>query len=112
VVVSAMAGITDMLIQGAQRASQRDGEAQALVDRIAERHEQVVKELVAPGAERNQLLQPVGTVMAELRALRIGVQDLAERTPRTLGAIAGVGERLSFGLMAACLQLRAFLLSP
>jgi aspartate kinase len=42
--------------------------------------------------------------MAELRALYVGVQNLAELSPRTLDAIAGVGERLSFELMAAGLE--------
>lgn len=104
VVVSALAGITDLLIRGARFALHRDPACQEGVRELTSRHNDVIRELVPPGETRNRLLAHVETVAGELRILYTGVHYLEELTPRSLDAISAMGERLSCEIVAAALQ--------
>ncbi len=104
VVVSALAGITDLLIRGARFALHRDPACQDGVRELTSRHNDVIRELVPPGETRNRLLAHVETVAGELRILYTGVHYLEELTPRSLDAISAMGERLSCEIVAAALQ--------
>jgi aspartate kinase len=104
VVVSALAGITDLLIRGARFALHRDPACHDGVRELTSRHNDMVRELVPPGETRNRLLAHVETVAGELRILYTGVHYLEELTPRSLDAISAMGERLSCEIVAAALQ--------
>ncbi|HEV7501755.1 MAG TPA: bifunctional aspartate kinase/homoserine dehydrogenase I, partial [Vicinamibacteria bacterium] len=104
VVVSALSGVTDLLVRGAHLALARDSGYEELVAQILDRHRRAVAELVAEGPGRQRLLAHVDTAVAELTALYTGVYHLAELTARTLDAISGIGERLSYEIVAAGLD--------
>ena len=104
VVVSAFSGVTDMLVRGAHLALGRDAGYEELAGEIQERHRRAVSELVPEGPARRRLLEHVDVVLAELAALYTGVYHLAELTARTLDAISGIGERLSYEIVAAALD--------
>jgi aspartate kinase len=104
VVVSALTGVTDLLIRGARAAVARDPQAETVVGDLLARHRAVVQELLAPGAERDRQLAHVEAVLGELRTLYTGVHYLEELTPRSLDAIAAMGERLSCELVASALR--------
>src|SRR5688500_417143 len=106
VVVSAFSGITDALLQGAQRALARDATCARVLSGTLERHRDAVHALLSPGAERDNLLAQVDNLLAELRALYSGVYNLGELTPRSLDAIASMGERLAHEIVAAALRAR------
>ena len=102
VVVSALSRVTDLLI------SSLDGGADwnvATVELLS-RHRSVVSELVPAGPNQDRLLSYIDSVVSQLRGYYSAVQSLGEATPRTLDAIAAVGERLSFELVASALQAR------
>jgi aspartate kinase len=103
VVVSALSGVTDLLIQGAQRALRRDHGVEALVRDLHERHADVVRDLLPAGDGRDRLLAHVDAVVDELRVLYTGVHYLEELTPRSMDAVSGMGERLSCEIVAAAL---------
>jgi aspartate kinase len=99
VVVSALSRVTDLLI----RAASLDGGADwhvATVELLS-RHRTVVSELVPAGPNQDRLFQYIDSVVAELRGYYTAVQSLGELTPRTLDAIAAVGERLSFEIISS-----------
>jgi aspartate kinase len=104
VVVSALSRVTDGLVRGAQLALARDSDFETLLTELLDRHRHAIAELVPRGPAQERLLQHVDHAIAELRALYSGVYNLAELTPRTLDAISGIGERLSFEIVAAALQ--------
>jgi aspartate kinase len=100
VVVSAFSRVTDLLLRAADLALQRDGAWAGAVQELRDRHQRVVSEVVPAGEDRDRLLAHVDAVVGELRGYYTAVQSLGELTPRTLDAIAAVGERLSFAIMA------------
>jgi len=104
VVVSAFSGITDRLVRGAHLALERDSDYETIVYDVLERHHRAIGELVAPGPVQKRLHDHLDATVAELRALYTGVYHLAELTARTLDAISGIGERLSYEIVAAGLE--------
>ncbi len=103
VVVSALSGVTDLLIRGAYLAQAREAGAEAVLQELQARHRAAVAECVPPGPAQERTLAQVNGLLAELRAFYTGVHNLAELTPRTLDAVAGIGERLSVEIVAAAL---------
>jgi aspartate kinase len=104
VVVSALAKVTDLLIRGAHAALERDARTDALAQEVRDRHQALIAELFPAGKDR--LFAKVNALTDELRGFYTGVHYLRELTPRTLDAIAGLGERLSAPIFAAALQAK------
>ena len=104
VVVSALSGVTDLLVRGAQLALGRDSDYEGIVFQVLDRHHAAIRELVPAGAAQTRLLDHLDATVAELRALYTGVYHLAELTARTLDAISGIGERLSYEIVAAAVD--------
>ena len=103
VVVSALSGVTDSLLRIVRTAQGGDAEGvRALYATLRERHHGVIEELLA--AERPAVLTDIDTLLDECAALCEGVRVLGELTPRTLDAIAGLGERMSARIVAATLR--------
>jgi aspartate kinase len=104
VVVSAMAGVTDALLDACAVASRGDASAAGrLVDALEERHVRTITELRLAGQDDELRRQ----VQAEFRALRsvldsIGV--LRELTPRAQDRVAAAGELLSSRMVCAVLE--------
>jgi aspartate kinase len=106
VVVSAFGGMTDALVESARLALARDAACTRIVATALERHRSAVTALVPRGAEQEAALAHVENVVAELRALLSGVYNLGELTARSMDAISGMGERLSYEIVAAALRAR------
>lgn len=106
VVVSALAGTTDLLIRGARAALSRDRAVETIVEQILERHRGTIEELFAAGERREALLAQLASIIQELRTLYTGVHYLEELTPRSLDAISAIGEGLSCQIVAACMLER------
>ena len=64
-VVSALGGITDLLIRGARFALHRDPASDTVLKDVVARHEEVVRDLVPAGDVRNRLLAHVEAVAGE-----------------------------------------------
>jgi bifunctional aspartokinase / homoserine dehydrogenase 1 len=104
VVASAMSGITDMLLNTAQLAVQREMElVQKNVEDIKIKHLQIADALVSQEERRKELLKLQTPLLEKLTALYRGVSLLGELSLRSLDAIA------SFGEMLSCMQIAAIL---
>ena len=103
VVVSALGGITDLLIRGARLSLARDAGWEAVAYEVLSRHHATIAALVG-GRGQDPLLAHLDGLVTELRSLYTGVYNLEELTPRTLDAIAGIGERASCEIVAAALE--------
>ena len=107
VVVSAMGGVTDMLLRSVRGAVEGDKwEYQSLNNKIRERHEEVLNLLLEPGKRRERVLQQVSALLKEHEELCQAVNILGELTPRILDGVVSFGERLSSRVIAAVMQER------
>lgn len=101
-VVSAMAGVTDALLEVGARALAGDElEALAIVERLRARHLETAQALARDGRDREALLAEIAASFSELGALARGLSILRELSPRTSDAIVARGELLSARLFAA-----------
>jgi len=103
VVVSALGGVTDQLIQAIDEALARTQAHSGIVTEIRERHEAIIESLVSE-RERAAIHIEMGIRWSELGELLDGVFLLRECTLRTRDAIIGMGERLSAPIVAAALR--------
>ena len=95
VVLSAMADVTDALFDAARAAEHGDaGAARRIMKGLIERHRSCALELFE-GAVPEGLSGELRKLSDELRVLLRGVSLLRELTPRSMDAIAGLGERFS-----------------
>jgi aspartokinase/homoserine dehydrogenase 1 len=104
VVVSALAGVTDALLEIASLAVR--GEAAAVRTTAAglhERHATAARDLLA-GERRKETLHAIDETFAELEQIAAGLVIVRELTPRTTDYLVARGERISARLVAAALD--------
>jgi aspartokinase/homoserine dehydrogenase 1 len=105
VVVSALAGVTDALLEIAARVARGErGALRAAASGLRRRHAQVARALFSAGARRNEMQGLVDQAFGELDQLVAATGILREITPRTLDYLVARGERLSAHLFAAALE--------
>ena len=105
VVVSAMSGVTNRLIDAAHHAERGDADfATNLVAELRRQHKKTLESLVRDPGRSAEAEKILSHVLAELERLLQGTALLKELTPRALDAISGMGERLSAPLLAAALN--------
>jgi aspartate kinase len=105
VVVSAMSGVTDLLLGIASAAGSGAGTADALakIQQLRERHLAVVRELAA-AKDHDALTTEINATLDQLAAVAQALAVLREVSPRTLDVIAAMGELLSSRIVAAALD--------
>jgi bifunctional aspartokinase / homoserine dehydrogenase 1 len=105
VVVSAMSGVTNRLIEAANRleTGNRD-HAATIVETLRSQHAQAAEVLLHSDSLRRRFAARMEEVLAEGRRLCEGTALLRELTPRTLDSISSLGERISAPLVAATLE--------
>ena len=105
VVVSAMSGVTNRLIDAAHHAKRGDHEAgKSLADSLRRQHSEALALLVLDENQRAKVERHVDEILAEGSRLYEGTALLRELTPRTLDAISSLGERLCAPVFAAALS--------
>ena len=105
VVVSALAGVTDRLLDGARRAASGDAKAgPAAAAAFVKRHRALADELLPGAAARRAFLGLVDQAAREYRDLAAAIATLGELLPRASDAMVSRGERASAALMAAALS--------
>ena len=94
VVVSAMGKTTDVLIQGAKMAEQKNKAYKALLLSLEEHHIKTIQELISVQQQREQISY-VKQLFKQLETIYEGCFLLQELSPRTLAKISSFGELLS-----------------
>ncbi|UOG74808.1 bifunctional aspartate kinase/homoserine dehydrogenase I [Hymenobacter tibetensis] len=103
VVVSALGGTTDALIEAGRLAAAGSDEYRSRLTRLEERHLEAVRGLL-PIPDQSAVLSLVKTYCNELDSLCDGIFSLGELSNRTLDRLVSFGELLSSRLLAACLK--------
>lgn len=105
VVTSAMAGVTNMLIEAAQKAARGDESFhQVQQDSLLLKHQVVAGRLIEDGAERAALTRVFEQRLGEFDRLCTSIAVLGELTNRGLDVVSGLGERMAAPLLAAVLR--------
>ncbi len=94
VVVSALGGVTDLLIKTASLASNQDTNYKIVLKEIEERHLTTIKELI-PIANQSKVLSKVKSELNTLETLLEGAYLIGEITPKLSDKIVSYGELLS-----------------
>jgi aspartate kinase len=104
VVVSALGGATNQLLQIAEQAAkgQLIGALRA-VEGLRDRHLTETQRLLG-GAEADEVCNELSAMFDELAALAEALRTLGDLTPRSLDAIASLGEQLSSVLVVAAFR--------
>ncbi len=103
VVVSALGGITDLLLNCSNLASEGQENYQSILIEIEQRHLQTVRELI-PINNQSSLLSFVKTQCNEIEDICNGIFLLKELSARTKDRIVSYGELLSSKIIAAVLM--------
>lgn len=107
VVLSAMSGITNLLIEGADKALKRDLDAALnVIAKIQSKHEEAINNLFKDADTNSALLAELKDKLDELVILYKGVAYLGELSKRSLDAISGFGELLSSKIVAELANMR------
>lgn len=104
VVVSALGGITDKLIQTSQMAVEGDERYLQSFEEIVQRHEQMITTLFPEGKCRAELLATVRALLDELKSIYQGVFLIRDLSPKTSAAIVSYGERMSSRIVACLIE--------
>jgi aspartokinase/homoserine dehydrogenase 1 len=104
VVVSAMSGVTNQLIEaGVQSALGDRPSVETIFHALRKRHEAVVSALIHSAAERSRIGREMDRVFQEGEQLCQCTMRVRELTPPTRDSISSLGERLSAPIIAAVL---------
>ena len=97
VVVSALGGITDKILNAAHLSSTGTGDFHAELTEIKEIHSEVIQSLFNGSGSIEYI---VDELLNELEQILTGITLVGELTIKTLDRIAGIGERISSHILA------------
>lgn len=103
VVVSALGGVTDLLLIAATEASSKNDNYKNIHAEVRQRHHDVVNELI-PAAAQTPVLATVNSELEHLETLLDGCYLLGELSERTKDLILSFGEVLSSYIIAEALK--------
>ena len=105
VVVSAMNGVTDLLLDAGQAALRRDAaRCESAASGFASRHLALVSELIASKRRAEELNEFVRHSVHEMRSMMESISVLEELTPRAQDALVARGERAVARIFAAAAE--------
>jgi aspartokinase/homoserine dehydrogenase 1 len=105
VVPSALAGVTDLLLEGAAHAlAGRPADASHAAATFLRRHREIVRAVVPAGRVRRKLLATVDAAAREYRDLCAAVGLLGHLAPRASDLLVSRGERISGHILTAALN--------
>ena len=103
VVVSALSGVTDLLLLTAEKAAHKNVEYKTNFAQIAQKHIDTVTELIA-NDQQKWVVNKINVYLTQLKTILDGCFMLGELSPRTLDAIIGFGELMSSEIITSALQ--------
>lgn len=105
VIVSAMSGVTDSLLEAVTMAVKHDKWGYlSLSQKLRDRHEEVINRLIKSIPERETAMSSVNKLVDQLVELCQAIGILGEATGRIKDAVVSFGERLSSLVVAAALK--------
>jgi len=106
IVVSALGGITDMLIEGMSDALKEEGAIPSIIGLLRNRHILVARHIMPAGKHYRRYTRDLSDHLGQLERLYYGLNFTKETTPKMTDVISSFGERLSADLLATALRSR------
>lgn len=100
VVVSALSGITDKLINTAMTALRHDDHWKREFDAMVDRHHKMIDTIITDNKKREDLFNRVDSLFEQLRSIYYGVYLIHDLSQKTQDTIVSYGERLSSNIVA------------
>ena len=100
VVVSALGGITDKLINTSKMAAAGDAAYENEFREIVYRHVEMIKEVIPAGEGQVELQRQIGELLNELKDIFQGIYLIKDLSQKTSDTIVSYGERLSSIIVA------------
>lgn len=105
VVLSAMKGVTDLLIAAARRAEEGSEGHKEVLEKIRSQHFTAVRKLFN-ATDQAAVITPLQLMFNELEEIFHGVELIKECSTRTMDLVMSFGERLSCELFASFMRTR------
>lgn len=104
VVVSALGGITDQLINTSKIAASGNADYEKDFGEIVCRHLDIISKVIPISAGRNELQSQTGELLNELKDIFQGIFLIKDLSPKTSDTIVSYGERLSSLIVARLIE--------
>jgi aspartate kinase len=105
-VVSALNGVTDLLIESMQLALAKEENIPQIMSRLRSRHMLVARQVISSAQALNHYHKNLSESLSKLERLYYGLNFTKEITPRMQDVISSWGERLSAELLSEALRSR------
>ncbi len=104
VVVSALGGITDKLINTSKLAVAGDATYQTAYEEMVERHHKMIDAIIINTEKKTKLLATVDELLGQLKSIYQGVYLIGDLSEKTSNAIVSYGERISSNIVATLIE--------
>jgi bifunctional aspartokinase / homoserine dehydrogenase 1 len=105
VVTSAIAGATNLLLEGAAQAVRGDiHTSRDAAQTLSSKHFEIIEGLISPGNQQDQIKQEISRLIAEFTEICRAMAVLGETTARAMDAVAALGECMSVRILSAGLE--------
>ena len=104
VVVSALSGITDQLINTSQTALKGSDKWRTEFQDIIDRHHRLIDSIITDTTQLEQLVYTVDSLFDQLRSILFGVYLVHDLSRKTQEAIVSYGERISSHIVTALIK--------
>ena len=104
VVVSALGGITDKLLETSLLAKRGDDRWKSEFEIIVERHHKMIDTIIDDTKSREKLFNIVDALLEQLRSIYFGVYLIHDLSEKTQDAIVSYGERLSSNIVSTLIK--------
>ena len=106
IVISALGGITDMLIDSMTEALQNEAAIPSIISHIRNKHILVARHILHTSKRYQRYTRDLSVHLGQLERLYYGLNFTGEVTPKMADVISSFGERLSADLLASALRAR------
>ena len=104
VVVSALGGITDMLISTSRLAQEGKDEWKEQFEQMVDRHHKMIDTIITDTNDREMLFNKVDSLFEQLHSIYFGVYLIHDLSKKTLDAIVSYVERLSSNIVSTLVK--------
>jgi aspartate kinase len=105
VVVSALAGVTNKLLEVACQAKTSDGKLiKNFTDELLQKHKEAVTSAIVSKSLQEEVNRKIEQIIAELEKILTGICYVGELTPKSKDYVVSFGERLSTPIVCGAIQ--------
>lgn len=105
-VVSALNGVTDILIDGMSKALEDEGNIPGIISRLKSKHVLIARHLISADKFYKKFVRDLSSTLSEIERLYYGLNFTRELTPRMRDVISSFGERFTVELLVSALRCR------